>query len=65
VVHELSKNGLADIHPSLSAIGQVARRYGLSPARARKSSNRKIDSSSYHTDSQPVIDFQKTLAGQQ
>jgi len=65
VVHELSKNGLAGIHPSLSAIGQGARRSGFSPARAQKSSNRKTASSSYHTDSKLVIDFQKTLAGQQ
>jgi hypothetical protein len=36
VVHELSKNGLAGIHPSLSAIGQSARRSGLSPARAQR-----------------------------
>ena len=36
VVHELSKNGLAGIHPSLSAIGQGARRGGFSPARLRK-----------------------------
>jgi hypothetical protein len=36
VVHELSKNGLAGIHPSLSAIGQGARRGGFSPARSEK-----------------------------
>ena len=41
VVHELSKNGLAGIHPSLSAIGQGARCGGFSPARAQKSPNRK------------------------
>jgi hypothetical protein len=55
VVHELSKNGLADIHPSLSAIGQGARCGGFSPARAQKSSNRKIESSPYRTDSADVI----------
>jgi hypothetical protein len=55
VVHELSKNGLAGIHPSLSAIGQGARCGGFSPARAQKSSNRKIGYSSYRTDSADVI----------
>jgi hypothetical protein len=65
VVHELSKNGLAGIHPSLSAIGQGVRRGGFSPARAQKSSNRKIGDSSYRTDSTAVINFRKTLAGQQ
>jgi hypothetical protein len=55
VVHELSKNGLAGIHPSLSAIGQGARRSGFSPARAQKSSNRKIASSPYRIDSEDVI----------
>ena len=65
MVHELSKNGLAGIHPSLSAIGQGARRGGFSPARAQKSSNRKIGDSSYRTDSTAVINFRKTLAGQQ
>jgi hypothetical protein len=65
VVHELSKNSLAGIHPSLSAIGQGARRGGFSPARAQKSSNRKIGYSSYRTDSTVVINFRNTLAGQQ
>jgi hypothetical protein len=65
VLHELSKNGLAGIHPSLSAIGQGARRGGFPPARAQKSSNRKIDYSSYRTDSTVLINFRKTLAGQQ
>ena len=55
VVHELSKNGLAGIHPSLSAIGQDARCGGFSPARAQKSSNRKIEASPYRTDSADVI----------
>jgi hypothetical protein len=49
----------------LSAIGQGARRGGFSPARAQKSSNRKIGYSSYRTDSTVVINFRKTLAGQQ
>jgi hypothetical protein len=65
VVHELSKNGLAGIHLSLSAIGQGVRRGGFSPMRAQKSSNRKIWFSSYRTDSTVVINFRKTLAGQQ
>jgi hypothetical protein len=65
VVHELNKNGLAVLHPSLSAIGQGARRSGVPPARGQKSSNRKIGYSSYRTDSTVVIKFRNTLAGQQ
>jgi hypothetical protein len=65
VVHELSKNGLAGIHPSLSAIGQGARRSGFLPARAQNSSNRQIESSPYRTDPADVIKLQKSLAGQQ
>jgi hypothetical protein len=65
VVHELSKNGLAGIHPSLSAIGQGACRSGFSPARAQNSSNRKIAFSSYRIDSENVIESRKILAGQQ
>jgi hypothetical protein len=36
VIHELSKYGLADIHPSLSAIRPDARRAGFSLTRAQK-----------------------------
>jgi hypothetical protein len=60
VVHELSKNGLAGMHPSLSAIRQGARRGGFSPVRAQKSSNRKIESPSYRTEPTAVIGFRKT-----
>jgi hypothetical protein len=65
VVHELSKNGLAGIHPSLSAIGQAARRAGFSFTRPQKSSNRKLGSPPYRTDSESVIKPRKILAGQQ
>jgi hypothetical protein len=36
VIHELSKYGLAGIHPSLSAMSPDVRRAGLSPTRANK-----------------------------
>jgi hypothetical protein len=36
VVHELSKNGLAGIHPSLSAIGQGAAAAAFLPRAPRK-----------------------------
>ena len=54
-VKSIALQVLADIHPSLSAIGQGARCGGFSPARAQKSSNRKIESSPYRTDSADVI----------
>jgi hypothetical protein len=42
VIHELSENGTAEIHPTLSAMAAVLCRGGFAAKSAEKNSNRKI-----------------------
>ena len=65
MLHELGKDSLAEIHLSLSTIAPGSRRGAFGTVFAGKSSNRKNQTSLQPSDSKPLIESKKSLAGQQ
>src|ERR1017187_10118598 len=60
VLHDLGEDGTAEVHPPFC--GLLLSR-PKEPIPAARSSNRKIQVSTYQSDSAQVIRFQKSLAG--